>query len=224
MQSQSVLPKQIYIADNSENHYVKDIATRYQWSVPIVWEEDVGTIYSSWNAGMDYANGDVLIMNDDILISENFIRDFEGHSPAVITCPLVPGFPVTDRVRGNFHWSVKQSGDGGTFIKEANNTYTPQLRGWCMKIPKYVQQRLGQFDEQFWIWYGDKDYEMRLFQENMWIKLVDTPISHYGTSSFSKISKDTYNEVNFTDQVRFETKYGIPHKDLGWDKYATSFV
>lgn len=218
------MPDQIYIADNSSTQYVKDYASRYHWSVPMVVDPNPGSIYASWNAGMDYAQGDVLIINDDLIISENFIRDLKGHSPAVISCPLVPGFPVTNRVRPNFHWSISNSGEGGTFIKEASNTYTPQLRGWCMHIPLYVQKRLGKFDEQFDIWYGDKDYEMRLFKEQMWIKLIDTPVSHYGTSSFSKIPKNTYNQINYSDQVKFEKKYGIPHKDLGWDKYATSFV
>lgn len=217
LQQQSVLPKQIYIADNSEEGYGVELAKRYFFSVPIAVEKNPGTIYQSWNAGMEYAKSDVLILNDDLLISRHFIRDFEGHSPTMVTTPAQEGFPKVPFVRGEYLWENKNSGSTAGFIKGVKHEYLPSLRGWCFKVPLFVQKTIGNFDEQFDIWYGDKDYEMRLLERDFWIKFINTPVSHYGTSSYSKIPKEMFDAKNFSDQVKFERKYLLKHTDLGWD-------
>jgi GT2 family glycosyltransferase len=223
LQSQTVLPDHIFVADNSKDKSGYQIALRYQWKVPISVVIKPGNIYTSWNRGIEYCQDDVCILNDDILIPENFIavmNMFADSGKADMYCPDNAGFPPTQRVRKHYKWN-NQKVAISRVITKPEQTHIPDLRGWCFCLPKKTIKDVGLFDESYGIWYGDKDYEMRLFEKGKSIAfLFGLNVHHYGTSSYSKIDKKLFNRSNIDDQVRFENKFGITHQDLGWDQYA----
>lgn len=224
LQMQKVRPDAIYVADNSSDGSGFEIVKRYQFSVPIVVEQNVGTIYESWNRGIEFAHGDdVVILNDDVLIPFDFcevMQVFLESESAHIYCPATQGFPPVRSVRRHYKWMGEEKLDLTVAIEETH-THTPTITGWCFALPKETIYAIGLFDKRFEIWYGDKDYEKRLLQLNGSIGFIHgLPVHHYGTSSYSKIKKKTFNSRNYQDQIAYEKKYDLEHLDLGWDKYA----
>lgn len=216
LQCQTKLPDQIYLADNSKDGYGLELAKRYQFKVPIYVDQNPGKIYKSWNEGMKFSKSDVLILNDDLLIGETFIEDIlENDDRKTVICPAGPGFPPVFQVRPDYYWKRKFYPEY-TIKNVSENIYVPTMKGWAFFVPLSISQKIGIFDEQFDIWYGDRDYENRILQAGFKLGFVRTNVSHYGTSSYSKIDKKVFNKTNLTDQIKYEEKNGIKHEDLGW--------
>lgn len=224
LQMQKVPPNAIYVADNSPDGSGFNIVKRYQFSVPIVVEKKAGSIYESWNKGIKFAGGDdVVILNDDILIPFDFCEvmgEVLASKKADAYCPASAGFPPVRRVRDNYAFYPN------TLIKidivnTVKSTHVPTIKGWCFALPRTTIEKIGLFDEQFNIWYGDKDYEKRIFDAGGKIMFLENfNVHHFGTSSYSKISKKKYLKNNYTDQIKYEKKHDVDHINMGWDKYA----
>jgi O-antigen biosynthesis protein len=222
LQCQTLLPEAIYVADNSKDGLGLKIVRRYQWSVPIVVDSKVGSIYKSWNEGMRFARGDVLILNDDVLIPLDFCKimnDFLKSDRAALYCPTTAGFPPVRSIRKGYKWNDSRS-TSFFWIEKPNYPYVPTMTGWCFGVPKKTIDTIGYFDTAFENWYGDKDYEERILRAGERIAFIEgMMVHHYGTSSYGKIDREEFGKVNYLDQVTFERKYGMEHKNLGWDKY-----
>lgn len=227
LQQQTVLPTSIFLADNSPSGYGLELVKRHQWAVPIYVHPNAGTIYQSWNKGIQFAEGDdVVILNDDLLIPQDFIYRLERafNDDYFCLCPASPGFPPVGKVREGYTWSSRI--DQRKRQSYTNNTrlihrYVPLLTGWCFALHRDLVDNIGEFDESFQIWYGDTDYSKRLTDAGFKHTFINQLfVQHYGTSSYSKIDTKVFNKTNYQDQVKYEQKHGIKHENLGWDQYA----
>lgn len=219
LQFQRIKPTAVYIADNSTTGIGMALVKRYQFNVEMVVDDKPGTIYQSWNKGISFAKErkeDVLILNDDLMVSFNTVEIFMAaikSGAAAMYCPAVPGFPPTGRIRKHYQFFSKDKITA--YLQERPQyDYPPSITGWCFALPQKTIKEIGGFDTQFTNWYGDKDYETRIFNAGkrvMFIRGVN--ISHFGTASYGKIEKEEYDRVNNIDQRLYETKYEMKHKD-----------
>lgn len=212
LQSQTVKPRVIYLADNSEDGSGLKIARRYQWGAPITVQMQTGGIHRSWNKGIEYAQDDVAILNDDVLIPENFVGIFDHllkESDAMMYCPANPGFPPTSEVRKDYQW--QSQGQVSTYtLDHQQYVLPPSITGWCMVLPQRTIQTIGKFDENFKLYFGDKDYEARIFNSGGKVEFVDHLfVHHYGSSSTFKLSKGEVNELYKQDEKLYKKKYAI---------------
>lgn len=227
LQQQTTQPRAIFLADNSEGSYGLDLVKRYQWAVPIYVHPKAGTIYDSWNVGIKFAGGDdVVILNDDILIPQDFLyritRGFsDGHK---CLCPTSPGFPPVSRVREGYAWrAAKSLRKSQSYVQQTKAVHTnlPLLTGWCFALHHELIEKVGLFDTTYQIWYGDTDYSKRITDSGYTHTFINELfVQHYGTSSYSKIDVAIFNSSNYLDQIKYEKRHKLPHVDLGWDKYA----
>lgn len=213
LQSQTVLPKKIYIADNSRNHSARLVAMRYQFSVEIAMQDAVGNIYKSWNSGMEYAGKeDVVILNDDVLIPKNFVEIMKSYMSTdigSIYCPVNAGFPPVKSVRKGYSWENFNTISFKTLSVE-QYVLPPSLSGWCMGIPKKTRDAIGLFDEKFSLYFGDKDYEKRIFQSNGNICFIQGLfVQHYGSSSTRTIQEDDHKMLYERDEEMYKKKWSI---------------
>lgn len=222
LQQQSILPDQIYLADNSDDGYGTEIATRYQFTTPIYVDLMPGTITKSWNQGIRFAKGDVLILNDDIMIPHNFIEVMKSaleEEAGLCVCPHNEGFPPVNGVREGYSW-IKASDISYHRVDQLPYPYLPAIRGWCFGLTRKCIDTVGLFDETFQAYYGDTDYSRRLLKHPNGIVYINGLfVHHFGNSSYSKIPKMTFKNYNYQDQLAYEKKWNLPHKNLGHDSH-----
>ena len=216
LQSQSILPQSIYLADNSKEQDGLDIVKRYQWSVPIVVDRKPGNIYESWNSGINFAKGDTIIINDDVFITSDFIElmvEFMSTNATDIYCPGTDGFPPVFGMRKHYAW-ISNDPVGVEIIDSNPYKYVPLMKGWCFGLPYKTVKKVGLFDTQFKCWYGDTDYERRIFEKGGQICMIKgLPVQHFGTSSYSKLKPKTFRGLYKKDQIAFEKKYQLEHEE-----------
>lgn len=233
LQQQTRKPKAIFLADNSADGSGLEIAKRYHFDdkCPIAVQRNVGAIHRSWNAGIEFANGDdVAILNDDILIPFDFVEVFDTYlasDGAMMYCPANPGFPPTQRVRKGYQWYSTSEMSYRT-LDHQEYVLPPSITGWCMVIPNETIKHIGVFDENFKLYFGDKDYEARMFNAGGRVAFIKgLHVQHYGSTSTLKREPKRINRFYAHDEAVYREKYNIPQEGAENDnqeKSVQSFI
>ena len=161
------------------------------------------------NRGAERATSDfVLFMNDDVVAAENAVASLAQAAseapdvvaaggrlvdpttletqpqyrprtfPTLLTFALTlldierfwPGNPITRR-----HW-------GGDFDDETT-TDAEQPAGACLLVRRSTLERIGGFDERYWVWYEDTDLLRRLADHGRILYVPTAVFRHLGGSS-----------------------------------------
>jgi len=213
LQQQRQRPKAIFLADNSYDGSGFEIAKRYHFDdkCPIAIQRNVGNIHKSWNTGIKFAlDDDVAIINDDVLIPWDFVDTFSQYvksGGAMVYCPANPGFPPTKRVRKGYEWYSSSKPDY-RLLDHQEYLLPPSLTGWCMVIPRKTINQIGLFDEKFKLYFGDKDYEARIFNAGGKIAFISgVYVQHYGGSSALKLESKKISKHYQHDEALYKSKY-----------------
>ena len=191
LQMQTLLPNSIIILDNSETGEAKKIAERYQVNTKIIYEKSVGSIYESWNRGIELAgDDDVFIINDDVLLQFDTIEQLKFAKVQSLGLAIVPTTP--DRV----HMSerVEDFDFTSNFYSYEATLWMP---GFAFYLPRYTINQIGLFDTQFMTWFGDTDYERRIndyAKEHKMtgiVKIKGCSVYHFCSTSWDLKSKET---------------------------------
>lgn len=215
LQQQRQKPRAIFLADNSVDGSGLAIAKRYHFdnSCPIAIQRNVGNIHKSWNKGIEFAgDDDVALINDDCLIPWDFVDTFSAYASsdgAMMYCPDNPGFPPVQRVRKGYKW-YSDADLSYRLLDHQEYELPPSLTGWCMVIPNKTVKTIGLFDERFKLYFGDKDYEARIFNAGGKIAFIKgLNVQHYGSSSAFKIEPKKMEKYYKHDEEAFKAKYKI---------------
>lgn len=220
LQQQTVKPNCIYIADNSSDESGLAIAKRYHFdkSIRIAIEPKAGTIHESWNKGIVYAGtDDVCILNDDIMVPQDFVFVMEQYmrhkhpqdTNVMMYCPHNDGFPPTLTPRQGYQW-FPGSELSHRYLYQQEYVLPPSLRGWCMAIPRSTINEIGLFDESLTLYFGDKDYEARIFSAGGAICFVKGLfVQHFGSSSTRRMISTEVGSLYAHDEAVYKTKYNI---------------
>jgi GT2 family glycosyltransferase len=215
IQQQRQKPKAVFLADNSFDGSGFEIAKRYHFdeSCPIAVKRNVGPIHRSWNEGIKFAQGDdVAIINDDVLLPWDFVDNFNEYlksDAAQMYCPDNAGFPPVSRVRKGYEWYSK-SQLGYRFLDHQEYVLPPSITGWCMVIPNKTIKYVGTFDENFKLYFGDKDYEARIFNAGGKVAFIKgINVQHYGSTSTLKREPKRINKFYAHDEAYYKQKYNL---------------
>lgn len=211
----------IYVCDNSKTGYAQRIVERYQWRLETIIDRTAGNIMSSWNHAINMDRGNVIFLNDDLLIPQDFLsrmnKAFEdGH---VCVNPDAPGFPPKKRVRPEYKWESESRIQSYYFLREPMDPLLPVLKGWCFGMSRDLINQVGLFDEQFLLWYGDTDMDRRIAKNHHFTFITELFVHHWGSTSSFKIEREEFSKLNLENQLAFEKKYNLAHEDRGLDKY-----
>lgn len=175
LQAQTMPPEAIIIIDTSPDKSGLDIARRFNTNeVPVIVECARVGIYEAWNRGIEIADGsDVLIMNDDLLFPMNTIAILDLVRRNVNAYSIVPTTPgkahYSDRVNLPFKWEseapVIVGEDQKYHFDYTKLTRVPWMPGFCFMLTKECIRDVGLFDTRYEIWYGDDDYQNRIFEK-----------------------------------------------------------
>lgn len=215
LQQQRMKPKAVFLADNSVNGEGFAIAKRYHFddTVPFAIQRNVGNIHTSWNAGIKFAqDDDVAILNDDTLIPWDFVDTLSVYAQseaAMMYCPANPGFPPVQCIRKGYEWYSK-SELNYNLLDHQEYVLPPSLTGWCMIIPHSTIEQIGLFDESFKLYFGDKDYEARIFQAGGKIAFIKgLYVQHFGSTSARRIDAKKHSKLYEHDEALYKRKYKI---------------
>lgn len=215
LQQQRQKPEGVFLADNSPDGSGFRIAKRYHFddSIPFAIQRNVGPIHKSWNTGIEFFKGkDCAILNDDCLIPRDFVDVFSAYAKsgsADMYCPDNPGFPPVERVRKGYEWYSSTDTSLRTLDKQ-QYVLPPSITGWCMVIPHSTIEKIGLFDEGFNLYFGDKDYEARIFNAGGRVAFINgLNVQHFGSSSTKRMKPSKVNSRYAHDEAYYKKKYGI---------------
>lgn len=211
LQIQSNPPRLIIVIDNSKNKEGLRICKKYKYHIPIKTYTDIGTIYQSWNKGIESCVDDILIINDDVLLPLNSIEILNRAQkmyPALCYVPKTPSIEHRQKmaIDKKFLWLVKSD------ILCQKTFWMP---GFCFFLPRTTINSIGLFDTKFRIWYGDFDYQERLHRYSLKtnqpsiLRINSLYIYHFGTLSYNLLSQ-TNQKIIKSDKRILNEKYHNP--------------
>lgn len=212
LQSQTLLPKCIYIIDCSNNKSGLQKAKKFAFNnVPIIVEVAKGTIYENWNRGIDlsqtdYPNASMFIVNDDILVPQNTIERLVEVDSLYRPLALVPKTPPRTHLSDHIT----------TIFKTISEKKLPITSDWLCGFAFYLTaecvKKVGIFDTSYKVWFGDTDYEQRIIKKAEELKrksiglIEDLYVYHYGGSSYKYYSKEVLDLID-KDRELYLSKY-----------------
>lgn len=197
----------IYIADNSDDHSVRKVAEMYGTSRCITMVEgEKFNLHDSWNHGLELCvekkMDGVLTINDDVLFSMTFINNLKrAHrmTDHVALCPTTPDRTYNSRVMDpNFVYFNKS-----TQIKDIVDT--EWMPGFNFYLKRETIEKVGYFDPDYHIWYGDTDFEDRLKEVGKIGRLTNEFAWHAGNVSY-QYQKPEIQKIIDGDRLTYEQK------------------
>jgi len=81
------------------------------------------------------------------------------------------------------------------------------LWGGCLLIKKCIFEKIGGFDEKFFLWFEDSDLTKRLIESGAHIGRVPCQYTHKGGASFTALEDHTRKKWYFTSAIRYARKH-----------------
>jgi len=164
--------------------------------------------HETWNLGLRMARGDyIALVNDDLLF---------GH------LSLEHCVQAIDKFELPCVYPMHTSGPAQLERFEAEGRNVAELplalvgpseyRGFCWVMTRDLQDIVGSFDEQFELYYGDKDYWYRLIKEGYPPRCIQNALVHHFEGRTIKIiesaTKKDFRAIGDADFARFKQKWG----------------
>lgn len=166
---------------------------------------NVGIKYSLDKFKSDY----ILLLNNDTIITKDslskMLNSLEKDKKAgIATCKLMKANDKSsiDCYGGNINWN-KVVGNFNYIKKEKDFYYSEISTGACMLIKKEVFEKIGYLSEDYFMYFEDLDYSVRIVEANYKIQVVPDAIIYHkggataGDASPFAIKWNTRNRIIF---------------------------
>lgn len=224
LQQQTLKPSEIIVVDTSENKSGLEIAKKFK--LPL---QDMKVIcgkfgvYEAWNKGIKQikSNNDVLVLNDDLLIQPNLLESLLTVSNSInnsLSERVLALFPITSE-KEHCSQCIDYSYSLDTSNESIKYDLSPQkwMPGFCFYLTRECVDEVGLFDTDYKIWFGDDDYQKRIFNTAIrlsghryrympFCKVLNTEVFHFGGKSYEYASKDVQKIIDI-DRRLFERKH-----------------
>ena len=95
--------------------------------------------------------------------------------------------------------------------------FSPKKRtlfGGCLLIKKRILEKVGGWDERFFVWFEDSDLTKRLYDNNYRVGWIDSEITHSGAESFKIIDPTTQSDMFFHSMRMYMKKHFLVFQQL----------
>jgi len=224
--SQSVLPEKIIVVDNSGNLQKME-------NIIILKQNENRGFARAVNIGIKKAIElgfeRFLIMNNDVYLSKNFLSKIEKitqYQENVIIVPQIRYFnkPKIIWFDGGKINLWKLEGEHFNINKAVGESSSTEalikidfFTGACFYLNKNVFEKIGKFDEKYFLYYEDLDYSFRTKNAKVDIVYVSNAICFHAVS-FSTSIKD--GMLNYRPEIYY---YRIRNKIIVIKKYGRWF-
>lgn len=195
------IPYEIIVIDNGSTDETPEIL---EGLTVIRNERNVG-MSRSWNQGCKAAKGSHLaIINNDLILPDMWAEKLLEYGEHAIC----PSYKQGERIRPNFEAHNKMLGrrPSRTKVADRPGNHPNGFAGFCFTISREAYDQVGPFDEQFFYWYGDNDYYIRLLDMGYEpLQSLNVEIHHYHSKT-SKELPDFYSRRE-QDCILFDRKW-----------------
>jgi len=160
---------------------LRKVYSQYKEKIEIyLVENDLNLGYAGGNnSGLNFLlrnnfSGDILIVNPDVIISENTISEMnkaliEGIGIVTVRTMDTQGKVLFDaiKLKGFLQKNI---------ITDKKNIYTDYAQGSCLLIKRDIINRIGLFDERFFLYWEEVDFSLRVIAQGE--KLLSITTTH----------------------------------------------
>jgi len=212
--------------DQRINEYLKELEATNDSRIIVLRNEENQGFVKTVNVGMRYSNSDVVLLNTDTVLTNNWLRKivdcaYSDENIATVTPFTSKGVhcSVPDTFIDN---EVPEGFTIDTFAKFIENISLknyPEITtgaGFCMFIKRKVLDEVGIFDEEKFEkgYCEENDFCLRTFEKGYKNVLADdTYVYHKGTMSFDNDEKIKLSEVNLEKLHKIYPYYVIDKSD-----------
>ena len=153
------IPYEVIVVDNASTDDTPAILKK---SEAIVIHNDVNAGVSiSWNQGCRLAKGThIAVLNNDLVLPDGWAETLISHGEHAI-CPMYKQFGEVRKDFDAFNVKLK-SKQLKVVVAERPGRHPKGFAGFLFMLSREAWERVGPFDEDFRLWYGDNDYWLRL--------------------------------------------------------------
>ncbi len=204
----------IVIVDDGSSDQTLQLAEHFQFL-----RTQRGGLYEAWNIGVRAAQTDyVALLNNDLFFC---MRDWWSRILTVFESTHAGWlFPLTIETQSIIH-------DLYAIVSRAESVPSPSfeprygdIEACSFFIRKSLFDLVGPFDDRFKVWYGEKDYEIRMIQEHVTYGRVNNVIvRHFASSTLglapqgdfkpqiSSPDRELFTNLARADRALFCSKY-----------------
>lgn len=218
LQKAGMQPSQIIVVDNNSPDNSIAVLSGIKGIVLIVSELNGGFSYGN-NLGIKYAMkkncSSVIMLNNDTVVADDFFDKIFENDDGSVNVPKIYYYTIPDvlwyaggkidYIKGRQVHFGEGIRDSAKFSSKKNVDYAT---GCCMMIPRSVLDKIGLLDEEYFMYWEDMDYSLRLKEAGVSIcYLPDAKIWHkVGMSGGSQSKMAIYysNRNRFYLAKKFE--------------------
>lgn len=189
----------IIVVDNNSNDNSIEILSKVK-NITLIKRTVNDGFSAGNNVGIKYAldkfkSNYILLLNNDTIITQNslskMIYSLENDNKAgIATCKLMKAKnkDLIDCYGGKLDWN-KVIGNFN-YVKKENNFYYSEISsGACMLIKREVFEKVGYLSEDYFMYFEDLDYSVRVIESNYKIQVIpDSIIYHKGGATAGEAS------------------------------------
>ena len=183
-----------------------------------------GGLYEAWNIGVQAAQTKyVAVLNNDLFFcTRDWWQRLEAVFEATDAGWLYPLTIETQSVVPHLYSIVSDA------LRDTKATYEPRygdIEACCFFIRRGLFDRVGAFDDRFKVWYGEKDYEIRLAQNNVaYGRVNNVVVRHFPSSTIGLASRGDFTpQVAPSDVERFKI-LSTADRELFCSKYSNEVL
>ncbi len=163
-----------------------------------------GGLYESWNLGITAAATEyVAVLNNDLFFC---MRDWWSRIAEVFEATKAGWlFPLTIETQALTRSLYDQVSKAISHCSVSFEPTPGRIEACCFVLRRSVFDRVGPFDSRFKIWYGEKDYEIRLLRKGVLYGLVNNVVvRHFGSSTLGLAARDSEPQVSTGEQAKYK--------------------
>ena len=219
------VPAKVVLVDNNSSDGSKtELPKEFPEAIFIQLEENTGFTGGydrGMKAALDAGCEHILILNNDTVVQPGSIQKLvEAAAKCAVATPTIKNIHKPDEITtiaGEFDW------ERGKWGRMATEGRVEAAAGACLLFPRQVLERVGLFDEDFFLYYEDVDLCARLKREGIPIDLVREAeiLHHEGGSTGSRQASPLSLYYNHRNRLLLMKKHS---SDQQWRRFVSRFT
>lgn len=209
-------PKQnnleIIVVDNNSKNPPIDFVEKYS-QVKFVFNKSNYGFAMACNMGATQARGEwLLFLNPDLIITNSQIQkllDYAVNNKLDALSPIPENF---DYHQNNYAKPIPSLANlliEFSPLRKIINLESSKktLTGGCLLIKNTVLQKMGGWDERFFLWFEDSDLSKRLYDKGYHLGWYPESVAHSGGKSIKKLSAQRQKDIFFHSLNSYSAKH-----------------